>query len=452
MKMKKALACCKAYDIRGRLPDELNVELAEKIGRAFAAVGGLKKVAVGHDIRLSSPALAESVIKGLTACGAEVVFLGLCATEEIYHAAFHLQREDADGGVMITASHNPADYNGMKFVLAGAAPLSSAGLQEMAARIVADDLPAASAKAGGVTNCFDKSAYIEHLLGYIEPAKLRPLKIVANAGNGCAGPILDLLAAHLPFTFVHLNHQPDGHFPKGVPNPLLPENRAETALAVRESGADLGLAWDGDADRCFFWDERGNFIEGYYMVGLLAEEMLRLAPGATILYDPRLTWNTEDLVARAGGRAVMSKTGHVFIKERMREEQAAYGGEMSAHHYFRDFGFCDSGMISWLLVASLLSRREIPLSELVSSMMAAYPVSGEINRTVADAGAVLAALKARHASGKREFLDGLSVSYPTWRFNVRKSNTEPLLRLNVETRGDEKLLREKTEELLSFMK
>jgi len=450
--MKKALACCKAYDIRGRLPDELNVELAQKIGRAFIAVCGLKKVVVGHDIRLSSPALAEALMQGLTGSGAEVVFLGLCATEEIYHAAFHMQRQGVDGGVMITASHNPADYNGMKFVIAGAAPLSSESLREMAARIVADDLPAASAKPGGISNCFDKSAYIEHLLGYIEPAKLRPLKIVANAGNGCAGPLLDLLAAHLPFAFIHLNHQPDGHFPKGVPNPLLPENRAETALAVRESGADFGLAWDGDADRCFFWDERGNFIEGYYMVGLLAEEMLRLAPGSTILYDPRLTWNTEDMAARAGGRAVMSKTGHVFIKEKMRQEQAVYGGEMSAHHYFRDFGFCDSGMIPWLLVASLLSRRQTPLSELVASRMAAYPVSGEINRTVADADAVLSTLKAHHTSGKQEFLDGLSVSYPTWRFNVRKSNTEPLLRLNVETRGDQSLLREKTEELLSLIK
>ena len=450
--MKKAPACFKAYDIRGRLPDELNPALAAKIGRAFVAVCGLKKVAVGYDIRLSSPELAAALVEGLRQGGAEVLFLVLCATEEVYHAAFHWQKKGVDGAVMVTASHNPADYNGMKFVVAGAAPLSGERLREMAARIAVDDLPAKATTPGGITNCLDKSAYIEHLLGYIDTAQLKPLKIVANAGNGCAGPILDLLARHLPFTFVHLNHQPDGHFPKGVPNPLLPENRAETAAAVRQSGADLGLAWDGDADRCFFWDERGDFIEGYYMVGLLAREMLRLAPGATILYDPRLTWNTEEVVAKAGGRAVMSKTGHAIIKEKMRKEDAIYGGEMSAHHYFRDFGRCDSGMISWLLVTSLLSRSGGTLSEMVGAMVRAYPVSGEINRTVADADAVVALLSQRYADGQREFFDGLSVSYPGWRFNVRKSNTEPLLRLNVETRGDATLLREKTEELLALIK
>ena len=450
--MKKAPACFKAYDIRGRLPDELNPQLATKIGRAFVAVCRLKKVAVGHDIRLSSPELAAALIEGLREGGADVLFLGLCATEEVYYAAFHRQKDGVDGGVMITASHNPADYNGMKFVVAGAAPLSSENLETMAARIVVDDLPAKAAVPGEKEDFFDKSAYIEHLLSYIEPVRLRPLKIVANGGNGCAGPILDLLAPRLPFTFIRLNHQPDGRFPKGVPNPLLPENRAETAIAVRESGADLGLAWDGDADRCFFWDERGDFIEGYYMVGLLAGEMLRLAPGATILYDPRLIWNTEELVAAADGKAVMSKTGHAFIKEKMRKEGAVYGGEMSAHHYFRDFGFCDSGMISWLLVASLVACGQVPLSEMVAARIRAYPVSGEINRTVANADAVLATLQARYADGRQEFLDGLSVSYPSWRFNVRKSNTEPLLRLNVETRGDSGLLREKTEELLSLIK
>ncbi|MDR3089578.1 MAG: phosphomannomutase [Desulfobulbaceae bacterium] len=450
--MKKASACFKAYDIRGRLPDELNPELAEKIARAFAAICGVKKVVVGHDIRLSSPDLAEAVITGLRRVGVEVVFLGLCATEEVYHATFHLQNQGVDGGVMVTASHNPADYNGMKFVIAGAAPLSGDRLHEMAGLIASDDLLKDQITPGVRADYPDKSAYIQHLLAYVEPARLKPLKIVVNAGNGCAGPILDLLGERLPFSFIHLNHQPDGRFPKGVPNPLLPENRAETAQAVRESGADLGLAWDGDADRCFFWDERGEFVEGYYMVGLLAVEMLRLSPGATILYDPRLTWNTEELVARAGGKAVASKTGHVFIKEKMREERAVYGGEMSAHHYFRDFGFCDSGMISWLLVAALLSRGEAPLSQLLGERMRAYPVSGEINRTVADADAVLAACRERYADGRQEFLDGLSVSYPTWRFNVRKSNTEPLLRLNIETRGDARLLRDKTEELLSFIK
>ena len=444
--------CFKAYDIRGKVPDELNPSLAADIGRAFAAVFGVRKVAVGYDIRISSPDLAAALTRGLLESGVDVVNLGLCGTEEIYHAAFSMEEEGLDGGVIVTASHNPADYNGMKFVIRGARPVTGeSGLIRMAELIAGGNLPAPAPLAGKQSESFSKDCYIRHLLGYVQPAQLRPLKLVVNGGNGCAGAIVDLLAPHLPFEFIRLNHLPDGRFPKGVPNPLLPENRAETAAMVRASGADLGIAWDGDFDRCFFWDERGEFIEGYYLVGLLAMEMLEKEPGGTILYDPRLTWNTEELVREAGGLPVMTKTGHAFIKERMRKEDAIYGGEMSAHHYFRDFGYCDSGMIPWLLVCSLLSRKNTSLSRLVMERMAAYPVSGEINRRVADADAVINRIETSFGGGAKEYLDGLSVSYPTYRFNIRKSNTEPLLRLNVESRGDASLMREKTAELLGFM-
>ncbi len=445
--------CFKAYDIRGKVPDELNPPLAADIGRAFAAVFGVRKVAVGYDIRLSSPDLVAALNRGLLESGVDVVNLGLCGTEEVYHAAFSLEDQGVDGGVIVTASHNPADYNGMKLVIRGARPVTGeSGLVRMAEMIAGRQLPPPAAVAGKQTDLLSKDPYIRHLLGYVQPAELQPLKLVVNSGNGGAGAIVDLLAPHLPFEFIRLNHPPDGRFPKGVPNPLLPENRAETAAMVRASGADLGIAWDGDFDRCFFWDERGEFIDGYYLVGLLAMAMLEQQPGGTILYDPRLTWNTEELVRAAGGRAVMTKTGHAFIKERMRREDAIYGGEMSAHHYFRDFGYCDSGMIPWLLVCSLLSRKKTSLSRLVTERMAAYPISGEINRRVADADAVISRIDQAYAGGVKENLDGLSVSFADYRFNIRKSNTEPLLRLNVESRGDVQLMQEKTAELLEYMK
>lgn len=452
--MEKSIpACFKAYDIRGRIPDELNPQLAYQIGRAFHAVCGVTKVVVGHDIRLSSPELAQALTAGLVESGVDVLRLGLCGTEEMYHAAFSLEQEGVDGGVIVTASHNPADYNGMKFVLKGARPVTGeGGLARMAEMIVGNNLPGPAGRPGRATDCPDKTGYINHLLGYVDTTRLKPLKLVVNSGNGCAGAIVDLLERHLPFTFIRLNHEPDGSFPRGVPNPLLPQNRAETAAAVRHHGADLGIAWDGDFDRCFFWDERGEFIEGYYIVGLLAQEMLRQEPGGTILYDPRLTWNTEELVARAGGRPVMTRTGHAFIKERMRLEDAVYGGEMSAHHYFRDFGYCDSGMIPWLLVCSLLSRGEKTLSQFVSERMVAFPVSGEINSTVSDPDAVIKRLETLFGDGRKEYIDGLSVSFAEYRFNVRKSNTEPLLRLNIETRGDATLLRRKTDELLQLVR
>ncbi len=447
------LPAFKAYDIRGKVPEELNPQLAVKIGRAFAAVYALKKVVVGRDIRHSSEALVQALTAGLMEMGVDVLDLGLCGTEEIYHAAFSMESTGIDGGVVVTASHNPADYNGMKFVVKGARPVTGEyGLREMADLILSDRLPGPAAIPGKLVSLNNKEEYVRHLLGYVAVEKLQPLKVVVNSGNGCAGAIIDRLEKHLPLRFIKVHHEPDGSFPHGVPNPLLPENRAETARAVLENGADMGVAWDGDFDRCFFWDEKGNFIEGYYLVGLLAWEILKKEPGAKILFDPRLTWNTLEQVQAAGGIPIMTRTGHAFIKERMRLEDAAYGGEMSAHHYFRDFGYCDSGMIPWLLVASLLSREGTKLSELVADRMAAYPVSGEINSRVGDPDAVIARIEEKFRDGQKDYTDGLSVAYEKYRFNIRKSNTEPLLRLNVESRGDAQLMREKTEELLALIR
>ncbi|PHR24658.1 MAG: phosphomannomutase [Desulfotalea sp.] len=446
------LPCFKAYDIRGRVPAELNPDLARKIGQSFASVYGLKKVVVGRDIRLSSQSLADAVIQGLCDMGCEVLDLGLIGTEEMYHATFSLEGEGVDGGVVITASHNPADYNGMKFVVRGARPVTGeSGLLAMSTMIVEATIPPPHEVAGTSRPLTSKEKYIEHLLGYVDLTKLKPLKIVVNSGNGCAGAIIDLLEKYLPFTFVKIQHEADGTFPQGVPNPLLVENREITTRAVREHGADLGIAWDGDFDRCFFWDEKGDFIEGYYIVGLLAKAILKSHPGAKILYDPRLTWNSQELISENGGVPIMTRTGHAFIKERMRKEDAVYGGEMSAHHYFKDFGYCDSGMIPWLLVTSLLSSAGVEFSSLVEARKAAFPVSGEINNRVEDADRIIEAIEKKYGDGVKDYTDGLSVEFARYRFNVRKSNTEPLLRLNVETRADVELLAEKTKELLQLI-
>ena len=449
--MTSLLPCFKAYDIRGRVPDELNEPLAFAIGQAYSAQFAPKKVAIGHDIRLSSPALAKALTDGFLAAGVDVVDLGMVGTEEIYFAAFHLA---VDGGIIVTASHNPADYNGMKLVRQGARPISGdTGLHEIE-RLAAEGFRLTAEKPGTLTRLDNKPAYLEHLLGYIDRQALKPLKIVANAGNGCAGPVIDRLAAHLPCEFIKLQWEPDGSFPNGVPNPLLPENREVTAKAVREHRADFGIAWDGDFDRCFLFDETGEFIEGYYMVGLLAQAILTKNHGAKIIHDPRLVWNSRELVEQSGGLPVMSKTGHAFIKERMRAEDAVYGGEMSAHHYFRDFAYCDSGMIPWLLVAEILSRSGQPLSQLVRARQQAYPVSGEINSRVADPDAVISRVEDFYANtaGAKDYTDGLSFTAERFRFNIRKSNTEPVLRLNVETRGDAALMEAKTAELLSLIR
>lgn len=451
MKIKDGkISCFKAYDVRGRIPDEMDAELAQGIGRAYASVVAPRRVVVGYDVRLSCPEISQALIDGLTRSGVEVVTIGQCGTEEVYFATAHLQ---LDGGIMVTASHNPVDYNGMKFVRHESRPISAdSGLKEIEAAIVAGGMQD-SATRGKVEPVDVRPDYIDHLLSYVELDALKPLKIVVNAGNGCAGPVMELLAGRLPFSLTRVFFEPDGHFPNGVPNPLLPENRAATADAVRQSGADLGVAWDGDFDRCFLFDEQGRFVEGYYIVGLLAEQLLKRAPGAKIIHDPRLVWNTVEMVQAAGGVPVQCKSGHAFIKERMRAEDAVYGGEMSAHHYFREFSYCDSGMIPWMLVAQAVCQTGRPLSELVGERIRRFPASGEINRRVEDADAALQVVLDRYRPQARSLdeTDGMSLDFGEWRFNLRKSNTEPVVRLNVESRGDEALMKSKTDEVLGVL-
>ena len=444
------ITCFKAYDVRGRVPDQLNEDIARRIGRAFAEVVKPRQVVVGHDIRLTSEAIKGALVKGLLEQGVDVYDIGLCGTEEIYFATSHA---GMDGGIAVTASHNPKDYNGMKFVREESKPISGdTGLFDIQA--IAEKNEFVAAELPGQLHSLDTSrAYVDHLLSYVDIPALKPLKIVVDAGNGGAGRVVDLLEPHLPFEFIKLHHEPDGNFPNGVPNPLVPENRLATIAAVREHGADLGLGWDGDFDRCFFFDEQGDFIEGYYVVGLLAEAFLKRQGPARVVHDPRLVWNTIDIVESLGGEAVQSKTGHAFIKERMRLENAVYGGEMSAHHYFRDFAYCDSGMIPWLLVTALISDAGQPLSTLVSRRVAAYPCSGEINRTIDDPAEVLSRVENtyRDQAVTIEHVDGLSMVLGEWRFNLRMSNTEPVVRLNVESRGDAALMQAKTRELLSLI-
>jgi len=444
------LSAFKAYDIRGRVPDELNEDMARRIGVALAGMLDPGRVVVGRDVRLSSVPIQSALIEGLRATGREVLDIGECGTEEVYFQTDHLR---AAGGVMVTASHNPIDYNGMKLVREDAKPISGdSGLFAIRDSLWTLAVPE-SREGGARLPHADKSDFVSHLLGYIDTAALRPLKIVTNAGNGGAGAIVDLLAEHLPFEFVRVFHEPDGRFPNGIPNPLLPQNRQATMDAVIASGADMGLAWDGDFDRCFFFDNRGRFIEGYYLVGLLAQTILRRNPGAKVIHDPRLTWNTIEMVRDAGGIPVLSKTGHAFIKERMRAENAVYGGEMSAHHYFRDFAYADSGMIPWLLIAELISTSGISLSDLVEERMRRFPCSGEINFRVADSHEAIARVMAHYLSLNPvlDYTDGTSADFGDWRFNLRSSNTEPLLRLNVETRGDSALLDRRTAELSALI-
>lgn len=437
-----------AYDIRGIYPEDVNEELAYRIGRSFPGLFAAKKVAVGHDIRLSGPAIRDALVKGLTESGCDVVDIGECGTEMIYFTTAHLK---LDGGIMITASHNPKEYNGMKFVRKESRPISSdTGLKELEKAVMEGEFKETAA-TGKVEKIDILEDYVEHILSYVDVKKLKPFKVVANTGNGAAGPIINALEKHLPFDIVKVNNIPDGNFPNGVPNPILQENRESTAKVVRETGADVGVAWDGDFDRCFLFDENGGFIEGYYMVGFLAQAFLKKNPGAKVIYDPRLIWNTIEIADELGGEAVMCKSGHAFIKDKMRQVNAIYGGEMSAHHYFRDFSYCDSGMIPWLLVLELLSQADgKSLSELMKERMERYPISGEINSKVADAQEVLDRIEKDYgAKGKVTKVDGLSVEFDNWRFNLRKSNTEPVIRLNVETRQDEKLCQEKTAELLA---
>jgi phosphomannomutase/phosphoglucomutase len=440
----------KAYDIRGRVPDELDAALAVRIGAAFSELIGPGPVVTGRDVRLSSPELQVALMSGLCGAGREVIDIGLCGTEEVYFQTDHL---GAAGGAMVTASHNPMDYNGIKLVRENARPISAdTGLFTIRDRALSNEsLPGGG--TGSECAMTDKRAYLDHLLGYVREAKLKPLKIVSNPGNGGAGRVIDGLAPHLPFEFVRIQHEPDGSFPHGIPNPLLPGSRAATADAVRAHGADFGIAWDGDFDRCFFFDGDGRFIEGYYLVGLLAKAALARHPGGRIVHDPRLVWNTVEMVCEAGGEPVLCKSGHAFIKEKMRAVDAVYGGEMSAHHYFREFAYADSGMIPWLLIAALVSASGQSLAELVEDRMQRYPCSGEINFTVRDANAAIAAVLANYASldPVLDHTDGLSADFGSWRFNLRSSNTEPLVRLNVETRADPALLEERVGEIRRLM-
>lgn len=445
------LTSFKAYDVRGKVPAALNEDLARQIGVAYVHETGARNVVIGHDARLSGPALYAALADGLRAAGANVTGIGLCGTEEIYHAS---SAYDFDGGIMVTGSHNPADENGMKFVRKGGVPISSdSGLFAIRDRIAAGlDIPAAL--SGSFKDANFREDYTRRMLSFIDPGGLKPFRIVADAGNGCAGPALKALAPHLPCELILLHGEPDGTFPHGIPNPLLPEKREFTASAVRENRADFGLAWDGDFDRCFFYDENGRFIEGYYLVGMMAEALLARHPGAKIVHDPRLVWNTQEIVLAAGGIPIECKSGHAFIKERMRAENALYGGEMSAHHYFRDFSFCDSGMLPWLLVAELLSQSGKTLAECLDARLEKFPCSGEINSTVDDVKAVLGRVEGEYAKQNPAMnkTDGLSMDFGAWRFNLRGSNTEPVLRLNVETRGDRDLLEEKTAELLKLIR
>ncbi len=448
------IKCFKAYDLRGRIPDELNEDIAYRVGRAYATWLSPGKVVVGHDIRLSSPSISDALVAGLIDSGVDVFHIGECGTEEIYFATSYYEM---DGGIVVTASHNPKDYNGMKFVREESIPISGdSGLDEIQRLAEANDFPSV-ANPGTLTPLDHRAAYIAKLLEYLDLASLSGretrLKIVVNAGNGGAGDVIDRLEPFLPIEFIKLHHEADGNFPNGVPNPLVVENRRVTIEAIAAHNADMGIAWDGDFDRCFFFDASGRFIEGYYIVGLLAKAFLDRSSDERIIHDPRLTWNTIDIVNSAGGTAVQSKTGHAFIKERMRLENAVYGGEMSAHHYFRDFAYCDSGMVPWLLVVGLMVATSKSLADLVDERMAMFPASGEINQRIEDPGAVLSRIEHQFESDciASDHTDGLSMEFDQWRFNLRMSNTEPVVRLNVESRADESLMQDKTAEILALM-
>ena len=448
--MTKVIDCFKAYDVRGRVPEELNVNIAYRIARAFAEFVSPKTVVVGFDIRLTSCELNDAIIRGLRDSGVDVVSIGLCGTEEIYFATSHLK---VDGGIIVTASHNPKNYNGMKFVRKNSVPISGdTGLNEIKA-IAESNLFQDSSVRGKISSANLRDAYVEHLLSYIDINALKPIRVVCNPGNGAAGLVIDQLEKVLPIEFVKIHYEPNGEFPNGVPNPLLEENRLPTVQAIKNNNAQLGIAWDGDFDRCFFFDEHGRFIEGYYIVGLLSHFFLSSSPGSKIIHDPRLTWNTVAVAKKFGGQAICCKTGHAFMKERMRSEDAIYGGEMSAHHYFKDFFYCDSGMIPWILVIQMMADQDKSLSELVTEYMTAFPASGEINTAVEDPEGLIQKIKSRYQNSAEAIdnIDGLSMSFKDWRFNLRMSNTEPVIRLNVESRGNIVLMNKKTDELLGHI-
>ncbi len=452
----REITCFKAYDIRGRLGSELDEDVAFRVGRAFAARQGTRRVVVGRDGRDSSPRLAAALMRGLTEGGADVLDLGLAGTEEMYFATAHF---GADGGIEVTASHNPIDYNGMKLVGPGAAPLDPATELAALADMARSGVFPAAGTPGAVTDFgHARATYAAAVCDFVDAGALAPLRVLVNAGNGVAGPTFDAIAAELArrgaaLTFVRINHDPDPTFPNGIPNPLLPENQPMTADAVRAHGADLGVAWDGDFDRCFLFDADGRFIPGEYVVGLLAAAFLDSNPGERIVHDPRVVLNTRAVIAQAGGTAVQSRTGHALVKQVMRASGAIYGGEMSAHHYFRDFAFADSGMIPWLKVVELLSRKNASLADLVGGQMAAFPSSGEINFRLDDPDAGIARVLAAFGADAiaRDDTDGISLEFAGWRFNLRRSNTEPVVRLNVESRGDAALVADRVAQISALL-
>ena len=454
--MSSELTCFKAYDIRGQLGTELDVDIAYRIGRAFGQYLEPKSIVVGSDIRLTSEELKGALSEGLLDAGVDVIDIGMTGSEEIYFATKYL---GLDGGVEVTASHNPTDYNGMKLVRSEARPISAdTGLFEIKRIAEENDFPHI-AKRGTLSKRSILDPYVDHLMTYVDTKSFKPLKLVINSGNGAAGHVIDAIeerfkTSKVPVEIIKVHNEPDGTFPNGIPNSILHENRQDTIDAVIENGADMGIAFDGDFDRCFLFDENGQFIEGYYIVGLLSDAFLQKNPGSKIIYDPRLTWNTLDIVNEAGGKAIMSKSGHAFIKERMRKEDAIYGGEMSAHHYFRDFSYCDSGMIPWLLVAELLCVKSMPLSKMVKERIAKFPSPGEVNSKLENPKEAIERVLTEY---KEEALiidktDGISLEFEEWRFNLRSSNTEPVVRLNVESRGDIKLMKEKTLEILKILR
>lgn len=451
------ISCFKAYDVRGELDVNLDNAIAYRIGRAFAQYLNDGKenpvIVVGSDIRPSSESLKQSAIDGITDAGVDVIDLGMVGTEEVYFATSHY---GAIGGIEVTASHNPINYNGLKMVRKNSRPISAdTGLADI--RTIAERGEFVVADKGRVTLNTDKTAYIDKLMSFTDTAKFTPKKIVVNSGNGSAGPVVDELQKRLGdnIELIKVHHTPDGSFPNGIPNPMIIANQKATSDAVIAYGADFGVAFDGDFDRCFLFDEHGRFIEGSYIVGMLAEVFLKKHQGESIVYDPRVIYNTENVIAQNGGTPAISKSGHSFIKQVMRETGAIYGGEMSAHHYFRDFAYCDSGMIVWLLVIELLSVTGKTLSELVNGHINDFPSSGELNfrlgqKTASEIGELLEQ-KYHALNPTKNTLDGLSLDFGNWRFNLRSSNTEPLIRLNVETKGDKELLKERTDEILTIL-
>lgn len=439
----------KAYDIRGVYPRDINEDLAYELGLAFVSEYQAKSMIVGRDIRESSPILFERLIAGIMDAGCDVISLGICGTEEVYfNTAYH----QADGGIMITASHNPKNHNGFKLVGKSAEPISlDTGLITLKDRILANNFIKAS-KRGRLIENSDRSAYLQKLLSFVpdflkdetsrHSSSFRKLKIVCNSGNGCAGETLDRLEPYLPFELIKIHHEPDGAFPNGVPNPLIVERRADTREAILRYQADFGVAWDGDFDRCFFFDETGEFIDSSYIVGLMSEALLKEHPDATIVLDTRQILNSESVIQSAGGQIEISSGGHSPMKRSMRDIEALYGGEMSAHHYFRDFYYCDSGMIPFLLISDLISQQQKTLGELVSDARKAYPCSGELNYIVTSPEQLIADIRDLYQSEavSMDEIDGLSIRLENARINVRKSNTENYLRVNIETIGNENLV------------